>query len=136
MKSRILSLMDTPKKKAGAVVLCGALLVAIGAGTTFAANSITSLQVKMENGIRSYSTDDGKTWSQNAPDGVVASDQDGKLTIMNGIPPKNGEGQGLLVKVENGVTLYSTDGGKTWSEKAPDGVTIGEDGAVMFKGNK
>lgn len=131
MKSKILLMLDTTKKKVGAVVLCGALITAIGLGTAFAANSMNSLQVKMENGVKSYSTDSGKTWSKNAPEGVTVSDQDGKLTVSNGTPLKDGEGKGVLSKVENGVRSYSTDGGKTWSEKAPAGVeersTIGDD---------
>ena len=134
MKSKILSMLDTTKKKVGAVVLCGALVAAIGAGTAFASNSITSLQVKMENGVRTYSTDGGKTWSKNVPDGVAVNDKDGKLTISNGTPPKDGEGKGILCKVENGVSSYSTDGGKTWSENAPDGAedsrTIGKYGRI------
>lgn len=73
MKNKTLSMLDTAKKKVGAIALCGALVAAIGTGTAFAANSITSLQVKMENGVRGYSTDDGKTWSQNAPAGVEDS---------------------------------------------------------------
>lgn len=131
MKIKILSMLDSTKKKVGAVVLSGVLVAALGTGVVFAANSMNSLQVKMENGVRSYSTDDGKTWSQNAPDGVTVSDQDGKLTISNGTPPKDGEGQGILSKVENGVRSYSTDNGKTWSEKAPaaaeESSTIGND---------
>ncbi len=119
MKSKILSMLDTTKKKVGAVVLCGSLIAAMGAGTVFAANSMNTLQVKMENGVRSYSTDDGQIWSNNVPEGVVVNDKDDMLTISNGIPPKDGEGQGILSKVENGVRTYSTDGGKSWSDKAP-----------------
>lgn len=135
MKSKILSMLDTTKKKVGVALLCGALVATIGAGAAFAANARTSMMVKMENGVRSYSTDDGKSWSEKAPDGVtVTEDKDGKLTMMYGTPPKDGEGKGLLSKVENGVRTYSTDGGKTWSEKAPDGaedsVTIDEDGKI------
>lgn len=131
MKSKILSMLDTTKKKVGAFILCGTLVTLIFAGTVFASNSINSLQVKMENGVRSYSTDDGKTWSKDAPDGVAVSDKDGMLTISSGIPPKDGEGQGILSKVENGVRTYSTDGGKTWSKDVPAGAeeskTIGND---------
>jgi hypothetical protein len=126
MKSKILSIMDATKKKAGVALLCGALVATIGAGTALAAYSKTSMQVKMENGVRSYSTDGGKTWSEKAPDGVTVSDKDGKVTIMSGTPPKDGEGKGLLSKVENGVRSYSTDGGKTWSTKAPDGVMVSD----------
>jgi hypothetical protein len=108
-----------------------ALIASIGAASASAADSVdtpsrdavkTSLLVKEENGVRSYSTDDGKTWSSTAPDGVSLSDIDGKLTISNGIPPKDGDGKGLLSKVENGVRTYSTDGGKTWSTTAPEGA--------------
>ncbi|MCL5996194.1 MAG: hypothetical protein M1546_09065, partial [Chloroflexi bacterium] len=48
---------------------------------------------KVENGVRSYSTDDGKTWSEKAPDGVTVSDEDGKVTIMNGVPPTDADGK-------------------------------------------
>jgi hypothetical protein len=126
MRTKILSMLDTTTKKVAAIALCGALVVAIGAGTVFAASSMNSLQVKVENGVRTYSTDGGKTWSKNAPDGVVVSDKDGKLTITNGIPPKDGEGNGMLSKMEDGVRTYSTDGGKTWSKNAPDGVVVSD----------
>jgi hypothetical protein len=141
MKTKISSMLDITKKKIGIVLLSGALVATIGVGTAFATDSISStepaiskLLCKVHNGIRSFSTDDGKTWSDKAPEGVTVSDKDGKTTISNGIPPKDGEGKGLLCRVENGVKSYSTDGGKTWSDKAPDGVTIGADGAMTFKG--
>jgi len=131
MITKILSTLDTTKKKTGAIVLCTALVAALGAGTVFAASSMNSLQVKMENGVRSYSTDGGKTWSQNAPYGVVVGDKDGKLTITNGVPPKDGEGNGMLSKMEDGVRYYSADDGKTWSQNAPDGVTVSDkDGKI------
>lgn len=134
MKSKFLSMLDTPKKKLSAAVLCGALVTVIGTGSVFAANSFTSLQVKDVNGVKSYSTNGGKTWSQKAPAGVNVKEKDGKLTISNGTPPKEGEGKGLLSKVENGVATYSIDGGKTWTEKAPNGAeesaTIDEKGKV------
>lgn len=69
MKNKILSMLDITKKKVSAVVLCGVFITAIGTGTAIAANSMNSLQVNMENGITSYSTDGGNTWSKNAPDG-------------------------------------------------------------------
>ena len=39
MKTRIFSIMDMGKKKAGAAVLCGALLCTLGTGAAFAANA-------------------------------------------------------------------------------------------------
>ncbi|AUS97185.1 hypothetical protein CDQ84_13430 [Clostridium thermosuccinogenes] len=134
MKNRIISMLDTTKKKVGAVALCGVLAAAIGTGAVFAANSMNTLQVKMENGVRSYSTDDGKTWSTNAPEGVTVSEEDGKITITKGIPPKDGDGNGMLIKMEDGVRFFSTDGGKTWSQNAPEGVTVNQDGSVTKVG--
>ncbi len=131
MSNKNLTKLDTTKKKAGAVILCTMLVAALSVGTVFAANSKNTLQMKMENGVRSYSTDDGRTWSQDAPDGVTVSEKDGRLTIRNGFPSKGGEGTGMLIKMENGVRYYSIDGGKTWSQDAPKGITVNEDGSVI-----
>jgi len=159
MKIKFLSNSSTGKKM-GALLACGALVAAIGVGSASAAATIQSLQVKIDNGVKYYSTDGGKTWSKQAPEGVTETiDTDGKVTILKGTPPRKGEGGGsstkaekgdenkaihthtrglsdgatsLMIKIENGVKLYSTDGGKTWSEQAPEGVTekVGEDGKV------
>jgi len=130
MKSKILSIMEATKKKAAVALLCGALITTAGAGAALAANPDTSMLYKIQGGIASYSTDDGKTWGEKAPDGVTVSEsEDSKFTVFNGLPtlsPKDAEGKSLLCKVENGVRSFSTDGGKTWSEKAPDGVTVSE----------
>jgi len=135
MNKKILSKLDTTKKKVGAIVLSTVLLGTLAVGTANAASSMNPLQVKTENGVQRYSTDGGKTWSQNAPEGVTVSDKDGKFTITNGIPPKDGEGDGMLIKTENGVRYYSIDGGKTWSQNAPEGVTVNEDGSVVANYN-
>jgi len=135
MNKEILSKLDTTKKKVGAIVLSTVLLGTLAVGTAYAASSMNPLQVKTENGVQRYSTDGGKTWSQNAPEGVTVSDKDGKFTITNGIPPKDGEGDGMLIKTENGVRYYSIDGGKTWSQNAPEGVTVNEDGSVVANYN-
>ncbi len=127
MKHKILSIMNTTKKKAGIALVCGILVSAVGAGAVFA-NPITSLLVKMENGVRNYSTDGGKTWSEQVPQGVtVGEDGNGKVKITHRLPLKDGQRKNLLVKMENGVRSYSTDGGKTWSEQAPEGVRVSED---------
>ena len=94
---------------------------------------MNTLQVKTENGVRSFSTDGGETRSQNAPEGVTVREEDGKITITKGIPPKFGEGNQMLIKVEDSVRYYSTDGGKIWSQDAPNGVTVNEDGSVIKK---
>lgn len=91
MKRKIISMLDSTKKKVDAAVLCGALVTAIGTGTAFAANARTSLQVKMVNGVKSYSTDGGETWSEKSPNGVIeAMSKDEKFTIRNGNPTEDG----------------------------------------------
>jgi len=116
------------------VVFCTALLIALGIGSAYAANLKNTLLVRNENGVRSYSTDDGKTWSQDLPEGVTVREEDGKITITNGAFPENGgEGSGMMVKTENGIRYYSTDGGRTWSENPPEGVTVDEAGIVFRK---
>jgi Neuraminidase (sialidase) len=123
MNSKLASFADTAKKKAGAVLICGALVATVGAGAAWAANSIATLDVIVEDGVTKYSTDGGKTWGKQAPGVTERTTPDGEHIVTNGTPPKEGEaGQGTLAKVEDGVTSYSTDGGKTWSEKASEGA--------------
>ncbi|MEF3302202.1 sialidase family protein [Paenibacillus sp. GYB003] len=120
MKFKLLSATDA-KKKLGTFIVCGALVAVLGTASAFAANSIASLQIKYENGLKLYSTDGGKTWSKQAPEGITESvGADGKVTSSRGTPPREGEGGGLLTKVEDGVKSYSTDGGKTWGEQSPE----------------
>jgi Neuraminidase (sialidase) len=122
--------MKFDKKRVGAWLACGAVVATlgtIGAASVSAASPFTMLQVKTENGVKRYSTDDGKTWSTEAPDGVTErTNADGRMTITRGIAPTDGNGPtetsgqtSLLVKVEDGVQQYSTDGGKTWSKQLP-----------------
>ncbi len=134
MKGKIISMLGRARKRAGVVLLSGVLIATIGAGTVLAANSGNSLLVKMQNGTRSYSTDGGNTWTEKAPEGVTVSDKDGKLTITNGIAPEDADGKSILCKVENGVRNRSTDGGKTWSEEAPEGIieSTSEDGKLTL----
>jgi photosystem II stability/assembly factor-like uncharacterized protein len=138
-------------KKMSTLIACGALVAAIGAVSVSASSPFTTLQVKVEDGVKHYSTDDGKTWSTEAPEGVTeTTDENGKVTITRGNAPADGEAEGqkfytsqhgvdegaqegiidgeagqagLMIKVEDGVKLYSTDGGKTWSQDAPQGYS-------------
>lgn len=123
--------LDSTRKKVLTALLCGALVAATWAGTVLAANARSSLLAKMGQDGVTYSTDDGKTWSKDAPSGVTVNQDGGKTTITSGNLPAGGEGKGMLSKVENGVATYSTDGGKTWSKDAPDGVTVNQDGGKI-----
>jgi photosystem II stability/assembly factor-like uncharacterized protein len=130
MKIKFLSNSSTGKKM-GALLACGALVAAIGVGSASAAATIQSLQVKIDNGVKYYSTDGGKTWSKQPPKGVNTTiDAEGKVTTTNGTPPA--DGQASLTKVEDGVKSYSTDGGKTWSHEAPEGSNEGAIGGENF----
>jgi len=84
-----------------------------------------------------YSTDDGETWSTEAPEGVTrVTDEDGKVTVTRRADPAEGDGDAqedvgeggptnvsgvssLLVRLEDGVKQYSIDCGKTWSAQPP-----------------
>lgn len=134
--SRITDVLNTGKKKAAAVVLGGLTVASLGGLTAFAAGNLTSITGKLnDNGTMEYSTDDGKTWSSTLPKGVSEGDvkafssKDGDVTSVgigntgntdNVDLPDNGEVEDTAqveVKNENGKTLYSIDGGKTWSEE-------------------
>lgn len=128
--------MVTNINKLFAIVLTGGLLLTLGTATVLAANSNdtdisktasvftltgdenTSLGVKEVDGIRSYSTDDGKTWSETIPEGLVEQEIDPESFLTEGE-------SSVSVRVdEDGTPSYSTDGEKTWSKEAPEGVTI------------
>lgn len=79
------------------------------------------------NDIR-YSLDEGKTWNN----GLPPADSGGQSLVAIGTPPAEGEANGFITRNEKGVMSYSTDGGKTWSDTAPEGykTTINPDGSV------
>ncbi|WP_315079100.1 sialidase family protein [uncultured Clostridium sp.] len=128
------------KRKFGTVALCGALVLSMSATTAFAAStpmrsdssstfkdSINmSVKVKMENGVRLYSTDDGATWNENAPEGIQGVMFKGEKIMSgqftNGRFHIDDAGMNIMAKSENGVKMYSIDGGQTWSENAPEGI--------------
>lgn len=92
--------LNTGKKKVLAFVLSGTLILAIGSGAAYAANSLTAT-AKADNGngtmiedveVRALSDDDGVS--------VKAS------VRTNG----------------DGTLSYSADGGKTWSKEVPEGL--------------
>ncbi|HAG44448.1 MAG TPA: exo-alpha-sialidase, partial [Clostridium sp.] len=127
------NIMNITKKKAGASILCGALVLTLGTGKAFASDVDGSVQVKNENGVITYSIDGGQTWSEDAPEGLAGFEsEDGKIKIKNANISKDDIGISVQVKLEDGVKLYSTDGGQTWSENVPEGLTEfkNEDGEI------
>jgi photosystem II stability/assembly factor-like uncharacterized protein len=147
MQEKIFKLLNTTKKKAVAASVCGALVLGIGSGAAYAASndgsqtkhdqaSVTQLSekiktkmlVKNENGVISHSTDDGKTWVPGAPEGgKVIQNADGKESFIFSDSNATPFG-GLKVKKEDGKLKFSKDGGKTWSDKAPDNFKMVEKG--------
>lgn len=130
------NVINITKKKAGASILCGALVLTLGTGKAFASDVDDSVEVKNENGAITYSTDGGQTWSEDAPEGFTGFEsEDGKIKIKNANIAKDDIGISVKVKLEDGVKLYSTDGGQTWSENAPEGVDAftKEDGKIGIK---
>lgn len=70
LNSKMASLVESTKKKAGAVLICGALVATVRAGAAWAENSITTLDVKVGDGVTKYFTYGGKTLGKRAPEGV------------------------------------------------------------------
>ncbi|GAC43901.1 sialidase family protein, partial [Paenibacillus popilliae] len=121
----MINVMNTTKKKAGAAILCGALALTLGTGTTTfaAAGNTDSMLINNKNGVITYSTDGGQTWSENAPATMPALNMgEGNIKIKNKFASEEGMKSKVMVKLEDGVKLYSTDDGQTWSETAPEGM--------------
>lgn len=144
MKEKLALALNTGKKKATAIALSTALVLSIGALSAFAANSLESLQVTVDDsGAAQYSTDGGQTWSHEVPDGVTASaGKNGEQSLFIGTPSRDAVNDvnaavdavasananaDVAVNNEDGKFLYSKDGGQTWSENAPAGVTVDEE---------
>lgn len=140
----IAEMVSTGRRKWLLPAVMGALAVTLGSGgAVMASTSGASLPdamstftsadgeeeniaVREENGVRTYSTDGGMTWSETAPEGFVETEIDTEKILAEG-------GEVFSVEVaEDGTLKYSTDGGKTWSEEAPEGTSfsVTEDGAV------
>jgi hypothetical protein len=101
--------------------------------------SVSGLLVVSEDGVARYSTDGGISWIEGYPEGAeVQTDAQGRTTVNIGGPAPGSEALesgnlGISVNESgDGVIRYSADGGATWSEQAPDGVTVteGPDGKV------
>lgn len=142
MKKNMLSKLSTSKK----IVICTALVATLGAGTALAANSFQSLELKMDDGVISYSTDEGTTWNQDIPEGVTVDQEDGAViitgdatqddsTLGTGTALEANSYESLELKMDDGAISYSTDEGMTWSQDIPEGVTVDqENGSITITG--
>lgn len=126
--------LNTGKKKVLAFVLSGALILTLGTGVAYAVNSIVAT-AKADNGngiiitdieTRAVSDDDGV-----GVKGVItakAKADNGNGTISEDIEIRTlSDEDGVSVRAiaranEDGTFSYSTDGGKTWSNKVPAGL--------------
>lgn len=129
---------NTGKKKVATLALAVGLTLSLGTLTAFAANHLQSLQVTVDGYGAQYSTDGGKTWSDQVPEGaVVTTDANGERSLYIGTPSDEAKADvnAAVDAVKDAVTntagkqeadnwLYSTDDGQTWSNNAPAGVTV------------
>ena len=110
------------------------------------------IRAKVEDGVTLYSIDGGGTWSDEMPEGFKPGEVKVNLNVGNGIDGRKlvvregnvgqriirGEhsGNGIRIKVEDGITLYSIDGGQSWSQKLPEGYTLDESRAALKIGTR
>lgn len=105
-----------------------------------------------EDGTTSYSTDGGKTWSKEVPEGLDGFDFSGN-TDVNSVTAKAVDEHGAVIEEvevhdltynggasfdvqvdEDGTMSYSMDGGETWSKEVPEGLDISSS-SVKLDGN-
>lgn len=109
--------------------------------------SLEGTKIRRSNNKWQFSSDDGATWSETPPEGIYEGN-DGrlyyeaeKMKSMNSeatgeiseFPFGDGAGNGVIMKRENDTWQFSSDGGKTWTDEAPDGVKLSEDGTVTWE---
>ncbi|WP_374966598.1 sialidase family protein [Lysinibacillus sp. RS5] len=124
MKTKFESLLNTGKNKALAVAAFGVLTLTVGSDTIYAAHgdNIHNLSVEADKGSNSYSTNSGMNKIKYAPKGANA---DGSSAFSVGTRSAGGELNSFAVRQNaDGVTEYSTDGGKTWTKNAPKGAVV------------
>ena len=135
MKGKLIS----KKGKLIALSICAALILAMGTISAFAASSEGGLNLpslfRMDENGASYSSDGGNTWTNGTPEGYYTKELEdgGRISwVGDPNPPAHGSnGNFFGMKVDDGNTLYSTDG-ETWSETAPDSFTVNDDGSVSI----
>jgi hypothetical protein len=147
----IRKIFSSRKGKAGLLAACAVAVLTLSVTSAFAASSAqTALKVKGgEIPAGAIMVKEGTVFGQQFQDGeelpTIYEDGEkvapvkvkdgaflkGAKRIKDDQVATNGLG-GFAVKVEDGVTLYSIDGGKTWSETVPGGyiVDVQPDGTI------
>lgn len=111
------------------------------------------VKVRRNNGKWEFSSDDGISWTRTPPKDIY-EDKDGRLRYKNSLsktvnnnpeddifkfPFNDQNGNGIVMKREDDKWKFSSDGGKTWSEEVPEGVTVDKEGKLTWQsedGNK
>lgn len=106
MRKRLSGILDTTKKKAGSIVLCGALIVSLGAGAAFAADDV-SAEAKLvpDNSTVSQQTAGDSELRPND----LPTEQANTASVPGELPEGIGE-----VKVINEAPLLAKDQGWTF----------------------
>ncbi|MFC8689641.1 WD40/YVTN/BNR-like repeat-containing protein, partial [Brevibacillus porteri] len=131
MKEKVKSLLGTTKK--GVVFTAAFTVLVVGAGAAYAASNPSKFVEVTQNqdGSFRYTNDNGKTWKNGLPEEAKATkNADGSETVSIQDPNYSADNFGpeVLIRTDaNGKNEeFSTDGGKTWSKKAPAGVQFQE----------
>lgn len=109
--------------------------------------NLEGTKIRRSNNKWQFSSDDGKTWTETPPEGIYEGN-DGRLYYesekikgMNNeskgeiadFPFEDESGNSVIMKRENDSWQFSSDGGETWTDEAPEGVEVGDDGTVTWK---
>ncbi|MBO0452649.1 exo-alpha-sialidase [Candidatus Enterococcus murrayae] len=108
--------------------------------------NVDDVKIRRNNGKWEFSSDEGISWSTTPPDGIY-EDEDGRLHYKNSKSksitstsnqntfrfPFSDKENGVIMKQEEDKWTFSSDGGKTWTEEAPEGVKVDKNGKLTWK---
>jgi len=121
MSTNFISKLHLSKKKVGAFLGIGLLIGILSVSTVLAAESGAnrSISIEEEDGVVQFSTDDGQTWSEEAPEGLTVIEEGNQQIITDG-DLFDVSGDDTMAPLEEGEIRYSIDGGETWIETNPE----------------
>lgn len=137
------------------VTLVGLSMISYSIGRRIEANeqNISNSSISANQDIRvrrtgsaiEFSSDQGKTWSEKTPTELYSNTED--LSFLPSAknmtkavdsdttfsaPFEGVDGSNFIMKQEDGKWQFSTDNGKTWSEKTPEGIEVDKDGTLTW----